>query len=156
LAQGVDLSDIKGQAAGKRALEIAAAGGHNVLFVGCPGTGKSLLAQSLPTLMPSWSLDEALDASQVHSVSGLLNRSGLLDSRPFRSPHHPISPVALIGGGDTPMPGELSLAHRGVLFLDELPEFRRDALEALRQPLEEGRVQIQRVHGRATYPSECL
>src|SRR5207244_6883686 len=109
-----------------------------------------------PTIMPSWTVDEALDASQVHSVSGALKHSGLLASRPFRSPHHAISSVALIGGGENPMPGEISLAHRGVLFLDELPEFRRDALEALRQPREDGAVHIQRVRGRATYPAECL
>jgi magnesium chelatase family protein len=155
-SSGIDFSDIKGQAAGKRALEIAAAGGHHILFSGCPGTGKSLLAQALPSIMPSWSLDEALDASQIHSISGQLNGSGLLPARPFRSPHHSISCAALIGGGDTPLPGELSLAHRGVLFLDELPEFRRDALEALRQPLEESVVHIRRVRGRASYPAACL
>jgi magnesium chelatase family protein len=154
-AVGVDLSDIKGQVAGKRALEIAAAGGHNVLFMGCPGTGKSLLAQALPQLMPEWTLDEALDASQVHSISNPWS-GGLIASRPFRSPHHAISSVALIGGGENPLPGEISLAHRGVLFLDEVAEFSRGALEALRQPLEEGVVHIQRVRGRATYPAECL
>jgi magnesium chelatase family protein len=153
---GVDISDIKGQAAGKRALEIAAAGSHNVLFIGCPGAGKSMLAQAFPALLPAWNLDEALDASQVHSVAGHLAGSGLLASRPFRSPHHSVSPAALIGGGDNPMPGEISLAHRGVLFLDELPEFRRDALEALRQPLEEGVVHILRVRGRATYPARFV
>jgi magnesium chelatase family protein len=152
---GVDLSEIKGQAAGKRALEIAAAGGHNILFMGCPGTGKSLLAQALPQLMPDWTLEEALDASQIHAISEHWNR-GLLTARPFRSPHHAISSVALIGGGEHPLPGEISLAHRGVLFLDEVAEFSRGALEALRQPLEEGAVHIQRIRGRATYPAECL
>jgi magnesium chelatase family protein len=156
LPAGVDFADIKGQAAGKRALEIAASGGHNVLLVGVPGSGKSLLANAVPTIMPAWTLDEALDASQVHSVSGMLTGTGLLAARPFRTPHHTISSMSLIGGGDMPMPGEISLAHRGVLFLDELPEFRRDALEALRQPLEEGRVHIQRVRGRAIYPAESL
>jgi magnesium chelatase family protein len=150
---GIDFSDIKGQAVGKRALEIAAAGGHNILLVGCPGTGKSMLAQALPALMPSWELEEALEASQIHSVCGQLDKSGILKRRPFRAPHHTASPAALVGGGDTPMPGEISLAHRGVLFLDELPEFRRDALEALRQPLEEGSVHLQRARGRATYPA---
>jgi magnesium chelatase family protein len=152
---GIDLAEIKGQAAGKRALEIAAAGGHNLLMVGCPGTGKSLLAQALPTVLPRWTLSEALDATQVHSICGRLHGNGLLASRPFRAPHPAISATALIGGGDYPMPGELSLAHRGTLFLDELPEFRRDAIEALRQPLEEGMVHIQRVRGRATYPADC-
>jgi magnesium chelatase family protein len=154
VSSGVNLSEIKGQASGKRALEIAAAGGHHLLFSGCPGTGKSLLAQALPTIMPPWSLDEAIDASRVHSATGLMR--GLLSSRPFRSPHHTSSSAALIGGGDTPQPGEISLAHRGVLFLDELPEFRRDALEALRQPLEEGVVHIRRIRGRASYPAECV
>lgn len=152
----MDLSEIKGQTIAKRALEIAAAGHHNVLLVGCPGTGKSLLAQTLPSLLPLWSLEEALEATQVHSVAGALNGSGLLRSRPFRRPHHTASPVALIGGGDVPMPGEISLAHRGVLFLDELPEFRRDALEGLRQPMEEGVVHIHRARGRATFPSQFL
>lgn len=151
-----DLAEIKGQVAAKRALEIAAAGGHNLLFVGTPGSGKSLLAQALPTIMPEWTLDEALEASQIHSVNGSLPAQGLLSARPFRSPHHTTSSVALIGGGEVPLPGEISLAHRGVLFLDELPEFRRDALEALRQPLEERHVHIRRVRGQALYPAECL
>ncbi len=156
LADAVDLADIKGQAMAKRVLEIAAAGHHNLLMVGCPGTGKTLLARAFPSLLSTWSLDEALDATQVHSVAGALGESGLLKSRPFRNPHHSVSPAALIGGGDVPVPGEISLAHRGVLFLDELPEFRRDSLEALRTPLEEGRVHIQRARGRAVYPSEFL
>jgi magnesium chelatase family protein len=150
----VDFSEIKGQPAAKRALEIAAAGGHNLMMVGCPGTGKSLLAQALPKIMPKWTIEEALDASQVHSVTGSLR--GLLPKRPFRSPHHTVSSAALIGGGDIPMPGEISLAHRGVLFLDELPEFRRDALEAMRQPLEEGLVHIRRTRGQASFPAQCL
>jgi magnesium chelatase family protein len=152
----VDLSDIKGQIMAKRALEIAAAGRHNLLMIGPPGTGKTMLAQALPGILPSWNLEEALDATQVHSVAGALNGAGLLPSRPFRSPHHSVSTVGLLGGGDVPAPGEISLAHRGVLFLDELPEFRRDALEALRQPLEHGVIHIQRARGRATFPSDFL
>jgi magnesium chelatase family protein len=152
----IDLSDIKGQKVAKRALEIAAAGRHNLLMIGSPGTGKSMLAQALPGILPSWSLEETLDATQVHSVAGVLNGSGLLPARPFRSPHHSVSTVGLLGGGDVPAPGEISLAHRGVLFLDELPEFKRDALEALRQPLEQGVMHIQRARGRATFPADFL
>jgi magnesium chelatase family protein len=152
----VDFADIKGQAMAKRALEIAAAGRHNLLMIGSPGTGKSMLAQALPGILPSWNLQEALDATQLHSIAGALNGVGLLPQRPYRSPHHSVSSVALIGGGDVPSPGEISLAHRGVLFLDELPEFRRDALESLRQPLEQGTVHIHRARGRAVFPSDFL
>jgi len=152
----VDFSEIKGQMVAKRGLEIAAAGGHNLLMIGSPGTGKSMLAQALPGILPSWNLQEALDATQVHSVANALVGIGLLPHRPYRNPHHSVSPVGLLGGGDIPSPGEISLAHRGVLFLDELPEFRRDALEALRQPLEQGMVHIHRARGRATYPSDFL
>jgi len=152
----VNFADIKGQAMAKRALEIAASGRHNVLMVGCPGTGKSLLAQAFPGILPPWELEEALDATQAHSVAGQLGGVGLLPQRPFRSPHHSTSTAGLIGGGDIPMPGEISLAHRGVLFLDELPEFRRDALEALRQPMEEGQAHIQRSRGRAVFPADFL
>jgi magnesium chelatase family protein len=152
----VDLAEIKGQAMAKRALEISAAGRHNLLLVGTPGTGKSMLAQALPGILPSWNLQESLDATQVHSIAGTLQGSGLLPRRPYRSPHHTVSTVGLMGGGDVPSPGEISLAHRGVLFLDEFPEFRRDALEALRQPLEQGFVQIHRARGRATYPADFV
>jgi len=152
----VDLGEIKGQAVAKRVLEIAAAGHHNLLMSGCPGTGKSMLAQALPSILPEWTLSETLDATQIHSLSGAHAGNGLLSSRPFRSPHHAISSPALIGGGEWPIPGEISLAHRGVLFLDELPEFHRDALEALRQPLEEGRIYIHRTRSRAEFPAEFL
>jgi magnesium chelatase family protein len=143
----VDLSEIKGQPSARRALEIAAAGNHNVLLVGPPGSGKSLLANALPGILPSWSYTEAMETTQLYSITGSLADGGVLTQRPFRNPHHTISPAALIGGGDTPLPGEISLAHRGVLFLDELSEFRHDTLEALRQPLEEGKVSIQRTWG---------
>jgi magnesium chelatase family protein len=152
----VDMAEIKGQRLAKRALEIAAAGNHNLAMVGCPGTGKSMLAQALPSILPDWSLEEALEATQVHSLLGVPGQSKMLVTRPFRSPHHTTSPAALVGGGDIPQPGEISLAHRGVLFLDELPEFRRDALEALRQPLEEGVVHVHRARGRAAFPAEFL
>jgi len=156
VAAPIDLSEIKGQQVAKRALEIAAAGRHNLLMLGSPGTGKSMLAQALPGILPAWTLDEALDATQVHSVAGTLSGPGFLSARPFRSPHHSASTVGLLGGGDVPAPGEISLAHRGVLFLDELPEFRRDALEALRQPLEQGVIHIHRARGRASYPADFL
>jgi len=157
ISQGpIDLAEIKGQAVARRALEIAAAGHHNLLMMGTPGTGKSMLAHALPSIMPRWSLEEALDASQVHSLVDPLHQTGLLQQRPFRAPHHSASSVALVGGGDTPLPGEISLSHQGVLFLDELPEFHRDALEALRQPLEDGVVHVLRVRGRATFPAQFL
>ncbi len=152
----VDLADVKGQALAKRALEIAAAGRHNLLMIGSPGTGKSMLAQALPGILPGWTLPEALDATQIYSVAGAIKGEGLVGTRPFRNPHHSVTAVGLLGGGDIPMPGEISLAHRGVLFLDELPEFKRDALEALRQPLEQGIVHIQRVKGRASFPADFL
>ena len=153
----VDFADVQGQKVAKRALEIAAAGGHNVLMVGAPGSGKTMLARRLSTILPPMTEEEALEVTKIYSISGLLKRShGIMQERPFRSPHHTVSQTALIGGGSIPRPGEVTLSHHGVLFLDELPEFSRSSLEVLRQPLEDGVVTISRVQASLTYPARFI
>ncbi|NLN15098.1 MAG: YifB family Mg chelatase-like AAA ATPase [Tissierellia bacterium] len=152
----LDFSDIRGQDSLKRALEVAAAGGHNALILGPPGSGKTMAIRRLPTILPDLSLEESIEVTKIYSIAGLLKSKGLIKERPFRSPHHTISAVSLIGGGRNPKPGEVSLAHNGVLFLDELAEFDRRALDSLRQPMEDGQVNISRIYGTYTFPSKFM
>ena len=156
LIYNVDFREVRGQLSVKRALEVASAGSHNILLIGPPGSGKTMLAKRLPTILPPLEFEAALELTKIHSVAGLTGRAGLVTERPFRSPHHTISDAGLIGGGAVPRPGEVSLAHQGVLFLDELPEFDRSVLEVLRQPLEDQKVTISRAAMSLTFPASFM